>query len=532
MLILHIFGAARSGAEDVQVVVSGKYSGEVYTYKIGERRYLNAKQAIEAYGGRFYWYPVAGRVQLSVRSRQSQLVVDSRKARIMDRTLELPEPPLVRANTVFVPIEFFLSDAFAEMTGSSTQFNAQTRLLSIDQRSSVGPMRWFTYKDHTRVVLEMDPKLGYSLARKGRAAIDVTVPFGTIDWSENPEIADGVVDRVELRQESKLARLMIHLSEAAQPVWDTQVLSNPQRLVIDVYPDQEALDKAKAARRPLGETTAPPQRFAPQPAVESFPVAAAAGPAPAASGAAAAAGASAAAARPAPGPVKRRIVIDPGHGGKDSGAVGRRGTLEKALNLQASLELARLLREEGVFDVMLTREEDVFVPLAERSRMANVFGADLFVSIHCNASSRKAENGFEIYFLSERASDPEAERVAEMENASLALEDGSRGEDPEAALLLHAMAKTEFINDAAILAGLMTRALGKRVSLADRGVKQAAFYVLRGTNAPAVLVEMGFVSNPSEEAKLESKKFRRRMVEGVYAGLLEFAKRQEWMAAR
>jgi N-acetylmuramoyl-L-alanine amidase len=196
-------------------------------------------------------------------------------------------------------------------------------------------------------------------------------------------------------------------------------------------------------------------------------------------------------------------------------------------------ELAKRLKAGGAIDVMLTRSEDKFIPLAERSRMANDFGADLFVSLHCNANNHRAERGFEIYFLSERASDPEAERVAEMENASLALEDpGSPNADAEAAVLLHAMAKTEFINDGSIAAGVLSRALGRRASVADRGVKQAAFYVLRGTNAPAVLVEMAFVSNAAEEKELGSKGFRSRIVDGLYSGILDYGKRLRWALKR
>ncbi|MBI4349448.1 MAG: N-acetylmuramoyl-L-alanine amidase, partial [Elusimicrobia bacterium] len=129
------------------------------------------------------------------------------------------------------------------------------------------------------------------------------------------------------------------------------------------------------------------------------------------------------------------------------------------------------------------------------------------------------------------ASDPEAERVAERENASLALESGGGAADAEAALLLHAMARTEFINDASVVAGIMSKALARTVPLPDRGVKQAAFYVLRGTNAPAVLVEMGFVSNPSEETKLDNKAFRRKIVDGIYGGIRDFAKRQDWISS-
>ncbi|MDD5629012.1 MAG: N-acetylmuramoyl-L-alanine amidase, partial [Elusimicrobia bacterium] len=182
-----------------------------------------------------------------------------------------------------------------------------------------------------------------------------------------------------------------------------------------------------------------------------------------------------------------------------------------------------------VFEVRLTRDADTFVPLDERSRIANDWKADLFVSLHCNAHRNARENGYEVYFMSEKASDPEAERLAQFENSSLELE-GRSVADAEAELILHAMGKTESINSASELAALVGRELHKRVDLAQRGVKQAGFYVLRGTDAPAVLIEMAFLSNRRDEAKLGSRRYRGRLIDGIYAGLLDYAKRQGWLA--
>jgi N-acetylmuramoyl-L-alanine amidase len=114
-----------------------------------------------------------------------------------------------------------------------------------------------------------------------------------------------------------------------------------------------------------------------------------------------------------------------------------------------------------------------------------------------------------------------------MENASLQLE-GRTVEEEEAAGVLHDMAKTEYINDSSQVAGLMSQELSRREHLFDRGAKQAAFYVLRGTYAPAVLVEMGFVTNNKDAANLQSKKFRKRLIDGIYAGILDFGKVKGW----
>ena len=197
------------------------------------------------------------------------------------------------------------------------------------------------------------------------------------------------------------------------------------------------------------------------------------------------------------------------------------------MNLAAALELSRVLKERGDFDVLLTRDDDVFIPLSERSELANEKNADLFVSLHCNAAGNRRENGFEVYSVSETASDPAAEALAASENAVLELE-GKNPQDETAKMILLAMTKTEMINESSVFSALSAKAIGKRVDVLPRGAKQAAFYVLRGTHAPAILVEMAFVSHAKDEAKLTSRRFRRTMAEGVAAGIADYARRQGW----
>jgi len=242
----------------------------------------------------------------------------------------------------------------------------------------------------------------------------------------------------------------------------------------------------------------------------------ASGPAPAASAASAK-------------PRRRVVVVDAGHGGKDPGATGVHGTLEKNITLATALELARVLRRRGDFDVVLTRDSDVFVPLSDRSKKANDLNADLFVSLHCNSTKNHREKGFEVYSVSETASDPEAEALAAAENAALKLED-KRPEDEESAQqILLAMTKTEMINESAPFGALVEREMAKRLDVPDRGLKRAGFYVLRGTHAPAILVEMAYLSHSDDELALGSKRFRRKVVAGVVAGIADYAKKKGWL---
>jgi N-acetylmuramoyl-L-alanine amidase len=517
-----ILGAAAAAApsahgEELQVVLNGRYHEPLAAYKVGNRLFINAKQAGELYGGQVYWYPVSGRVQLGFRSRTLQLVAGSAAASVDGRTVALEEPVLLRAAQAYAPLSFFLGQDFSELSGMESQFDERTRLLTVDRRSSVGSVRWYSYQDYTRVVLELKKPLGHSAAARGVQGVEVNIPFGVIESPEEGTVDDGLVSGYGLRQDAKAVRWSVRFARPGLK-WRLRELSGPRRLALEVAAVDPASVAADQQTLVAASTGAPAQSGA----------VAASTAAPAPAQAVVASTAAVETAPPAAGVTRRRIVIDAGHGGKDSGATGRRGTREKDINLAAAKDLAKLLEQERVFEAVLTRDDDTFVPLDERSRIANEGHADLFISLHCNAHRSAKENGFEVYFMSEHASDPEAERLARFENSSLELE-GKIPADAEAQMILHAMTKTESINAASELAALVARDLHQRVDLASRGVKQAGFYVLRGTDAPAILIEMAFVSNRRDEAKLGSRRYRSRLVDGIYAGLVDYAKRQGWL---
>ncbi len=503
-------------AEEVSVVVNGEYRDPVNAYKVGTNYYLDAKGAGQLYGGQVYWYPVSGRVQLSLRGRALQFVVGSPHVQVGGTMVTMDSGVLLRTSQAFIPVSFFEGDSFSDWAGSDTTFNPRTRLLTVDKRATVGEVRWFSYKDYTRLSLELAPRAQFSAQARGLGGLEVSFPLGTISGSEQADIDDGIVGYYSLTQQAKAAKLSIKFAKQALQ-WQARTFKNPRRLVVDVF---------KAGIVPTQE-----EAEAPSPEVAKAPA-----PAPPPAPSQAPAVSTPVATMPSVGPVivkgehaRRKIVIDAGHGGKDPGATGARGTEEKEINLRAALDLAKLLKEEGTFDVMLTRADDTFVPLSDRSRLANEFGADLFVSLHCNASPHPRDNGFEVYFLNEKATDPVAQQLADFENSVVELE-GKTKQDTDAELLLMEMSKTENVNAGSELAGLMAKELQRRLDIADNGVKQAGFYVLRGTHAPAVLFEMAYISNKRDEAKLQSIKYRRKLVDGVYAGILDYAKRQGWLA--
>jgi N-acetylmuramoyl-L-alanine amidase len=537
LLVLCLVPAPARAAESVAVVVSGRPAAAASAYRAGKRLYLDARSVGAIYGGQVYWYPVSGRVQLSLRGRTMQFVVDSPKAMAGTETLSLPAPVIVRASRAFIPLDFLSSEGFARWSGYDARYDAASRTLDVERRTTAGPVHAFSYSGRTRVAVELGPGVSARAVARGVGAVEISIPFGVVDGSERVDVDDGVVASYEVRQEIRSASVLVRFASSGQR-WRAAELTDPRRYVVDVYtpgtaPDPEApmaasapaeTAKAPAPAAPPAETAAKPAPAAAAPAKAPAAAPPVAAPPPAPETAP-----SAAAVPPPPAePRERVIVVDAGHGGKDPGATGTRGTEEKDITLKAALELAKVLRERGDFKVVLTRDDDTFVPLSGRSKIANDLHADLFVSLHCNASESRKERGFEVYSISETASDPEAERLAAAENAALKYE-GKDPQDETAKMILLAMTKTEMINESAPFAVLVEREIARHVSIPDRGVKHAGFYVLRGTHAPAILVEMAFLTYRKDEAKLASRRFRRKMAEGIAAGVADYAKKKGWL---
>ncbi|MFC1566777.1 N-acetylmuramoyl-L-alanine amidase [bacterium] len=218
---------------------------------------------------------------------------------------------------------------------------------------------------------------------------------------------------------------------------------------------------------------------------------------------------------------KKVIVVDPGHGGKDPGAVSKRGTKEKNVNLSISKKVANILKRKYMREVILTRDRDEFIALSDRVEIANNNNANLFVSIHANSTVRNDRRGFEIYFLSEKGSDEEAERVAQLENAALKYEDEIRYDVNS---ILWSMALNEFMNESSELCYFVSRSVDKNIRIQNHGVKQAAFHVLKGAKMPAVLVETGYLSNILDDKLLTNKKYQDKLAQTIAEGVVNFEK--------
>lgn len=223
----------------------------------------------------------------------------------------------------------------------------------------------------------------------------------------------------------------------------------------------------------------------------------------------------------------KTIVIDAGHGGKDVGAVGRRFHLrEKNMALELAHKIKEKLSGSGI-RVIMTRSDDTFIPLARRAKIANQSGADLFVSVHINASRTKSLSGFECYYLS-NTTDDNARALEAYENASIKIWGEAQIEHSKRLdRTLWDMALTENRLESAELASSICSSVSENFTMGNRGIRAARFYVLKYTRMPAVLVEAGYISNKYEELKLKDSEFLDKIADAVSQGILRYKRQYE-----
>ncbi len=368
----------------------------------------------------------------------------------------------------------------------------------------VTEMRSWSNPDYSRVSVTLDREVKYEY-HKLRRDPTVNLPERVYIDISGARVAPGVKDIPIGDGLLKMARVGQYRPDVVRVVLDIESireykifpLSDPFRIIIDVRGERrteisrleesiQAMDPESGTltERRTEEQSSPPGRFK-------------------------------------PGKV-RRIVVDPGHGGHDPGAVGPTGLREKDVVLDIGKRLARKIRQEMGIDVVMTRSTDVFIPLEERTGIANKVNADLFVSIHANASLNRSAAGIETYYLNLAKTDKAARVAARENNTSLEKVGLLQG------ILFDLMANYK-INDSARLAEEVQKNLCDRVSkkydgTRNLGVKQGPFYVLVGATMPSILVETAFISNEHEAGLLENKEYQETTASGILQGIRNYIK--------
>jgi N-acetylmuramoyl-L-alanine amidase len=379
-----------------------------------------------------------------------------------------------------------------------------------------------------RITLELEREAAFTeerLEAPERVFVDLrdTLVVGALKDATIP-FPDDIVRQARIgRQPDNRTRVVFDLQEPAR--YSVYSLYNPYRIVIDF----EGIDStpASTAVSPTPETSGEPVSLAPARVAgtsmtaappTSRESAAAANPGERPSTASANASGGFSLSRQL-GLGVSRVAIDPGHGGRDPGAEIQ-GLSEAQIVLDIALELERRLAKYPNVEVVLTRRTDAYVPLAERTAIANTSGADLFLSIHVNASANTAARGIETYFLN-FAANPEAEALAARENASAARTMASLPD------IVKAIALNNKIDESRDFASIVHAALHERLRTIDRstkdlGVKQAPFMVLIGATMPSVLVEISFLTNRDEAALLRSDSYRQQVAQALLDGIMNY----------
>ncbi|MGH7279383.1 MAG: N-acetylmuramoyl-L-alanine amidase [Candidatus Rokuibacteriota bacterium] len=430
------------------------------------RPYVELFRIAESLRGRLETTESAG-AQLTTPGHIVSFARNSRRVIVDGKPVVLDAPVRVRGRVWLVP-ETFVRKILPTLEATPLPPLA-TAVAARGLDVTLEEVRIRSYPTFTRVVLETSGPVTYRVEATGPREARVRV-VGLRAAPRTEQVSDGFIEEARLERVGDDLVLRVTFTGAPGEA-KTLTLADPPRLVFDFN------------RPGDGAETAP---------------------------------------RAAVGPLST-IVLDAGHGGHDTGAVGPTGLQEKDLVLDVTRRVARLLEERLEVKVLLTRDADHFVPLRDRTSFANKHRADLFVSIHGNAHSRSASSGVETFFLSSEATDNEARQLAAAENAVIQLESPAQRARAEVVrTILWDLAQSEFQIESSRLAEIMQDAMTQSLKIPNRGVKQAGFYVLGGAAMPAILIEVGFVTNPREERRFKDSRYRDEIARAIFTGLSEY----------
>ncbi len=388
----------------------------------------------------------------------------------------LSQAPVAGDRGLHVPLDL-LQTLYGNLLGYDFDWQPTDHLLRIERQ----PLRELPVtvdvvrlRGVTTLVFEFPERPRYHL-RKGAREIEIELIGDRLEETSQTLASTG-----ELVRDIQLTSESIRIELARQATAQDYILEKPFRIVFDVLRD-------RSGGSTLAQTQRPPVQAQRQGV--------------------------------------RTVIIDPGHGGSDPGAHGAGGAIEKELTLALSRQLKTRLEEALNVRVVLTRSSDIDISLDSRSALANQYKGDLFISLHINASPNSSARGAETYFSSFEASDTDAMRTASVENASVG--------DPlyDLQLMLWDLAQSRYLGQSQTLGGLVQAELNDALGLRNRGVKQAPFRVLLGAAMPAVLVELGFLSNPKEEQRLQDSEYRGQLTDSLVRAVSRYKAQVEGSSA-
>ena len=499
-VILCCFGATvhNAGPEEdsvkikIKVLADEMQPKEVNMLMVDGKGYLGIDDVATIYNGRV----------TSGGTKAGEVVLDTGKGKVIFKInspsvivnwvkRRMNKNTLLIEDKVWVPLEGVISGNISSVIGKSITWNYNEKTLQVTGKKeesavtagtnvNITDVKVYPHTNYTRTAIKLTEKLDYKVNLVNGKKLFIKFNNGSINAAAfNFNVDNDVIRRIRSNQDTTSAVVELELGKDAGEYLIKEI-NDPHRIIIDVKKIKEE-EEGKEPDKTADADSSKNINF---------------------------------------------IVIDPGHGGKDPGAVGPKGTNEKDVVLDISRRLAKLLKNNLNLRVFLTRTADEFIPLSERTMIANNKNADLFISVHANASLKGNSKGFEVYFLSDNATDAEAQAVANIENSVIGLEQADGRQSTELYKILKSMAVNEFRNDSSECCSFVDKSVTKEGRMEDRGIKQAGFYVLKGAQMPAILVECAFISNTEEEKKLKSEWFRDQIARYIYEGIKKY---KEWV---
>lgn len=560
--------------QKTNVVYDGAIYNGINVYEIHDELFLSLNEISVLFNSRLEWQTVSGKVAMKLKNQSVDIFYNTKKITYGKKKKKLNTPSLLVKNDIYIPVDFITYKEFSDITESVITFDKKNKIMIIKSKTNISAVRYYTKENSTEISIELDEKMTHTI-KKAKNSIVITFQRGKIA-SDTLYVDNGIIKdinystvgreavfKINLKQKPKLVstkkfknpiKFVVNIEHSIPvdmtkpclvslpgtvtsidaieynkyettkssvtvqdfkeekletPIINTTIIANESEIYekpvsSEDIDDMESLSKIKTANisddqiiddsysiiddKVTFKDIIPSEKEKSQTA--------------------------------------KLIVLDAGHGGEDTGAIGPTGTKEKDINLAITLALKKLFDKDKNYKVILTRDNDTFIPLAERTNIANEHKADLFISIHNNANFKKAISGFEIYFLSEYASDSEAASTAILENSVVSLENKPKGDKEMLQNMLWSMVVNEYINESSELSSFISCEATGRLKIPNKGIKQANFFVLRGTQMPAVLVEGAYLSNYSDEAKLNTKNFQLSIADAIYEGVKKYYARK------
>lgn len=477
-------------AESIPLSIKYQATGETrqamgrYLLLDSQEMYLRSASLATILKAGRYWQGKLRHLDLKVGTQTFGVTADSRVVVTGDGEMLLPVPVLDHEGDLWLPM-VFLEQVIGPQTRERVVWNAETRQLALGSADyNVARLKVEVLGRTTAVHIFCREPLGYRTSSPRSGVIDLKIYGGEVNTAVvRSSRLRGLVKSISSRQHRDHATVTILVDQLVGR-YRTYTADEGREIVVVLEEEQVSTMPDPV---PRGHASVNIEQ----------------------------------------GPVDftnlidvQTVVVDPGHGGHDVGAVSRRGIMEKNVNLGVAKELRRYLEKESDLKVVLTRDNDSYLELADRAEIANSSGGDLFLSLHCNSWFNDGAHGLETYFLSPAQSDW-AKSVEAAENQA-GRPTGSEGDPGDVEFIVWELVQNRFISSSSHLAETIQTDVTRDLGLPNRGVRQAGFRVLVGAYMPAVLIELGFLSHAQEEKRLGDSTYQRELAKAIGDAILRY----------